>query len=312
MQSKCLVFCALMTIAYGCSKKITTPTEAMTETPTILRSAALPSAYFLKIVDEKVGDKSSVTEVKSDSTLISLSVTGLRAMKEEVKESAEKSEYTEEVLALTPGEIFPTKFTREYKHAEYKKGNETSKPTSYSGKTVLFEKTFGHYSVLIGNNSLPVDEDQRFREALERLDKIKYSEMVPKTPVKLNEPWYLDSVLVDRMGKVIGYPPSEGKSRASGKLTEVYSKAGKQWGKIEFTYDYVIAGDYSMDEKQQIVVTVTGNITQTWTVDIVMDSSANEAITKRKSYGKVELKSKDIQGTVNINMDYAETRTPAK
>jgi hypothetical protein len=214
------------------------------------------------------------------------------------------------VHALTPGEIFPTKFTREYKRAEYKKGDEASKPTSYSGKTVSFEKSFGHYSVLVGKNSLPVDEDQRFREALENLDKIKYSEMVPKTQVKLNEPWYLDSALVDRMGKVMGFPPSTGKSQASGKLTNVYSKAGKQWGAIEFRYEYVIEGTYHLDEKQQIGLAVTGNITQTWTVDIVVDGSTNEAMTKRKSYGTVELKGKDIKGTVTIDMDYTESHAP--
>ncbi len=317
MLRKCMIFCALMTIAYGCSKKKPTATETPTEPPSAnsnanSNSVAVPSNYFLKIRDEKVGDKSLVTEAKSELTAFTLTIAGLKGTKTDPKKSAEKSEYIEVVHALKPGEIFPTKFTREYKHAEFKKGNEASKPTSYSGKTVSFEKTFGHYSVLVDKNSLPVDEDRRFNEALERLDKIKYSEMVPKTPVRLNEPWYLDSVLVDRMGKVMGFPPSEGKSQASGKLINVYSKAGKQWGVIEFKYDYVIEGNYYLDEEQQIGLTVTGNIAQTWTVDIVMDGSSNEAITKRRSYGTVELKGKDIAGTVKIDKDYAETRTPVK
>src|SRR5579872_1518791 len=242
MLRKSLIFCALISIAFGCSKK--KPTESSSEPPPVIsntnaNSTAAPSNYFLKIRDEKVGDKSSVTETKSESTTITLNITGLKGTKSDPKKSAEKSEYIEVVHSLNPGEIFPTKFTREYKHAEYKKGDENSKPTSYSGKTVLFEKSFGHYSVLVGKNSLPVDEDQRFRESLEKLDKIKYSEMMPKTPVKLNEPWHLDPILVSRMGKVIGFPSSEGKSQASGTLTNVYTKGGKQWGVIEFKYNYV-------------------------------------------------------------------------
>jgi hypothetical protein len=310
-----------MIIVFGCSKKKPTPADTPADTPSTIsnssskpNTASIPSNYLLKIRDEKVGDKSSVTELKNDSTVFSFAVGKVKGKNIEGEKTTEKNEYIEAVHALSPGEIFPTKFTREYKRAEYKNGNETSKPTSYSGKTVSFEKTFGHYSVLLGKNSLPVDEDQRFRESLERLDKIKYSEMVPTTPVKLNEPWYLSSVLVDRMGKVMGYPPQEGKSQASGKLTDVYNKAGKQWGKLEFKYDYVIAGIAALDEKLQLFATVTGSITQVWTVDLVIDGSANEAITKRKSSGTIEFKGKDIElsGTIKLDMDFAETRAPLK
>jgi hypothetical protein len=325
MLRKCLIFCALMGIVFGCSKKKPTPPDTPAEVPSPTsnskpNSASLPSSFILKIRDEQVGDKSFVTELKGDTTVVAFTAAGFTKVKPDTTKTVEKSEYIEEVNAQVPGEIFPTKFTRMYKNAEFKKGNESSKPTSYSGKTVSFEKTFGHYSVLLGKNSLPVDEDQRFRESLERLDKIRYSEMVPTTPIALNEPWHLNSVLVDRMGKVMGYPPSAGKSQATGKLTDAYTKVGKLWGRIDFKYEYVIAGIAPLDEKQGIYVPVTGAIHQDWTVDLVIDGSSNEAITKRKSHGVIEMKGKietpgkdiDLTGTFTIDQDFAETRAPLK
>jgi hypothetical protein len=45
-----------------------------------------------------------------------------------------------------------------------------------------------------------------------------------------------------------------------------------------------------------------------------VDGSSNEAITKRKSYGTIEMKGKELEisGTITLDKDFAETRAPLK
>jgi hypothetical protein len=308
MLRKCLFFCTILAIAYGCSKKKPTEPESSPPPPgvtprgaTSTPSPAIPSTVTIKIREDKVGDKTHVNEESTSTSTFSISY--MQNKKSDVKSSSEKSDYIQAIYALKTGEQYPTKFTRDYKAAEFKEGDGPSKPASYVGKLVSFEKSFGHYSVTVNKNSIPSDEDEQFRTTLEKVDRTRRADLMPKGPVQVNVPWPINVVYAEDLGKLQDIDLNKAVSKGTGVLTSVYNKGGKQWGVLEFKLELCFEGGDFINK-------ISGSFTQTISMELVVDGSANEGVEKKKQTGKYEVQTKNLSLSVVDNFESVETYTP--
>jgi hypothetical protein len=307
MLRKCLFFCALLITAFACSRKKTPETVAETTNNPPLNSTPLPKKdslpvpefVTLKLKGDVLGIKRFVTEVHNGTLTMTLNG------KPDSKKSYSRNEYTEEILALTKGELYPTKFIRSYKIAERTTGVKPSMAASYSGKTVLFEKTFGLYSVLVDKNSLPVEEDQEFRDLLEKSGRNVYSTWLPPNPIRINAPWQLGQSAFEQFSIGMGLGIDKSKSKNSGVLTKLYYKGKTLWGVLEFNFNIVIEGNV---RDSGLVASGTDN--QTVILDMVVDGSSNEGVVKRKNNGKWEMAGKGLAFTIIYDDEDVETITP--
>lgn len=111
--------------------------------------------------------------------------------------------------------------------------------------------------------------------------------------------------MVAKFAKLTGFPIDKDKSKATGKLIKAYTKDGKQWGTLEYKIDLFVAGT----ERGS---TLSGNLTLTTTMDVVVDGSATEGAMKNKISGSVEAKNQALTVGFTIDADGVETRTPVK
>lgn len=302
MFRKCLVCSALVAIAFGCSKKNTSSTETPDQT-VISDSGPSGPTITLKFREKKVGDKSIVTGTNNQS--ITNTVTGPQGKKQEAPKTVEKYEYIEVILEMPAGAELPTKFTRHYKIAEQRLGDGPLMKPSYVGKTVLFEKKDGQYTISADGKPLPEEEDKIFHLALNKPSELKESDFAPKKPVAINESWTVDPAVIEKWANSIGFPINRAKSHATSKLAKAYIKDDKQWGVIESKIDFVIEGE-------DRGTTAFGSLTLDVTLDMVLDGSSIEKVMNSKRKGRIAGKNGVFQIDWVVEGDSVETQTPIK
>lgn len=300
MLRTCLLACALTAVAFGCTGKKPTPADSSED---VSNPGSEPAAaYTIKVREEQAGDKFVATETTTSSFTTTRS--GLKGKATDGKKSTEKVEYMETIIEFPNGSDWPTRFTRAYKASEEAPADGPAKSASYVGKTVLYEKKNGAYTITANGQPLPAAEEQPFRSQLER-PRVRDSELVPKAPVKLNEAWALDPVLVRRFAGLLNFPINKEKSQGTGKLIKVYAKAGKQWGVIEHKITLVI-------ENTAPGVIVSGTVTFSVTTDAVIDGTSSEATTKSKLSATVLNTQGPNKLEAALDVERATTQSPAK
>jgi hypothetical protein len=196
--------------------------------------ASAQETYKIRVrKEEKAGEKYSVREI--DKTTQKSRVTDAsKKVLEDLDEQTERMDvYEETILAKEPGKR-PHRLSRKFEKVLVKEeGKIVELPLA--GKTVTIERKDGKFSFKIDEGELSEQVLKYLSESFkhdtddeEKFDAIFLS----KDAVKVGETWKCDAKqiwkeLMPNAGEI-----DADKSTATGKLTEVYQKDGRTFGKI--------------------------------------------------------------------------------
>lgn len=279
MARKLLPLAVAIALVLGCKKKPST--EVGGDAPAPGGGGDPTATYTIKIRDMQKGDKVRVVATTKQTNTISLGA------KSETTTTEESYEYVQTTWEMPAGAREATRATREYKVARATDPTGKQRDLPIAGKTVEIELKNGKYAFTVAGKALTDAEAGRlateFRKA-EKSNKSILSLFMPKGPVKLNEPWAVDTAAVKELAGA-GGAVFDASSAITGKLTKAYTKDGQQWGTVEFTMNLVVTG--LGPNKPPLSGTTTG----TMVLDCPIDGSSLGGTETMKTNG-------DLKGTV--------------
>lgn len=248
-------------LVLGCKKK---PTNTDPD------GGDLNATYTIKIREQQQGDKVEVVITEKGATDIS---TG--GVTNTIKHDT-NLEYIDTILEMPAGADRPTKLTRTYKKAEqYDLVSKTTKTMSIQGKIVNIEKKGKNYEFTSKGKKLDAAESFHLQKEFGRETKAKVEDMLPKTAVKVGEPWTVDPASLKSMMSSFPFPIDTSKSKLTGTLTGFYTKNVQQWGTITFDFDL------ALDPKAAIAGgELAGTVKLTGILDAPIDVSGPEGTMK--------------------------------
>lgn len=233
-----LVPCVLLAASIvGCAKKPAAEPDAPAE-----------KTYAIRLRDRVTGDRFAVTETGSGSTR---RTEDFGDGKPQVLEfgGTHKYAYTEEYLDVPkPGEL-PTKARRTYTVAELTEhGKPVMDVAAFQGKAVLVgpDKDGRGYEFRVEPGGTMVSGAHGyhlFRHYNPDAKAAKPTELFPDRPVKVGESWQLDrAVVAARFGRP-GTKLDPAKTTATGTLTKVAEKGGREFGTVEYVLTLALLDD---------------------------------------------------------------------
>jgi hypothetical protein len=284
-------------LVLGCKKK-TEDTGAGGD------GAVVPSdpgaAYTIKVREEQKGDKSHVVRTSAGSFTVT------EGGKTEGDKTEEKYDYTEEVLEMPAGADKPTKLRRVYKTAERSEKGGSLKAAAYASKTVVIEKKGEMYEATIDGKPADIGDAMTLTKEYQRADKPKMEDLLPKTPVKVNDSWTVEQEALKRFASSLDMNLDVGKSSITGKLTKAYTRGGVQWGVLEYKIDLTV-----LPEKPGKGPSGGGKLVGDMTLDTPIDGSSHQG--SMKATMKATLNAPDGKGgQFVLDGKEEETRTPVK
>lgn len=197
------------------------------------------TAYTVKLKKPSAADRLKVTKDDTQTVVVALTVNGTN--RDSGQTNVRKYTYTDEVLArASDGQ--PTRVRRVYEAAEFStngRKNEAAEPdrpilATKAGEkfAFAFEKDGGAVP-----KAVAADLDRDFNR---NTDEASREVLTPTKPVKVNDTWQVDAA---KVAKGIGSDEmalDPAKSSATGKLTKVYTKDGKQWGVLEYKIELAV------------------------------------------------------------------------
>jgi hypothetical protein len=271
--------------------------------------AGEPKTYTIKF---KEGGKGDAVVIKTSETFTSHSklVDGAGKTHQDEKEKFHNSDEFEETILEKPAkEPYATKLKRQYKTALTEE-NGKKRTLPFQGKTILIEKKDGKYKFQIeGGKELTGEDAQELDDEFnkERSDMRANKLYAPNKAVALNEMWKIDpEPFLKGLQKEGGVEVDKGKIVATGKLTKVYEKDGRQFGvlifHIEAPIKSLLAGVAPPAAK---VSDVAGKMTMLRTVDGCIDGSSEAWSIKGTM--QTEIKGTLTQDAMAINLTHEES-----
>lgn len=297
----------LLAIAVGCGKKATTADSGQPEPAAATAAGESKATYAIKVRDEaQEGEKHQISKSQT------IAITGKLSPEDKQPKTlkgGEKFEYTQVVVTMPAGSDQPTKLTRTYKIAEQTEPGGKTKPYSFQGKTVTFEKKGAKdpYAIKTGDGkTLPEFEAFDHFAELNGKGRLKLEILLPKSPVKVGESWSVDRAGVQRFAGEAKMNVDLEKSRITGKLKRVHDRDGHPWGEIEWQ---AVMETLKPKGPQDVAATFTCQID----VDVPIDGSAYSGSLKMQlksvSKGKT-IKGEDDEST--FEMADEKKATPVK
>jgi hypothetical protein len=297
MSRRLVPLAVLVAAVVGCAQQA--PPGGGGESPT---PGGDPTAsYTIKFRDKQAGDKYEVIDSGTQSTNTTWSLPVGKQTKSEGMDF--RSEFTETVLETTPGVPEPTKLTRVYKAADWTIEKKTL-PAPFVGKTVTIEKKGDAYTFKADGKDLSGVQAQQLAEEFGKTRKIRLADLLPKTPVKLNEVWSPDPAALKDLASAIKLPVNADRSKMTGKLTRAYTKDGRQFGVIEVRTVLSIEGKGSSGP--------TGTFTVETTYDTPIDGSSYEGTMKVNMTGTLNGREKSIEFQAVIDKKQERSVKPVK
>jgi len=238
--------------------------------------------YTLKL---KKGEKGSTTHVqKTQNELSDVKIadnTG-NALKDELKKQVKTSTYDETILERPDSKKKPTGLKRTYQKATVKVDEDT-KVLPYQGKTIIIEKKGGKFQFRYENGGEITGPDAELLDNEFNKDKADIDMdalMLPGKAVAVGEVWMLPTAaFAEAFDKENKLQVDADKSKATGKLTKAYKKDGKQYGDLEFTFEFPVklirgeGGENIVCEPETVLIL-------TWKASSCIDGSLQDARTK--------------------------------
>jgi hypothetical protein len=225
----------------------------------MLAPAQAEETYTIKPRKSGKGDVTRVDMHENGKAVDKLLSLDGRLLKEKSTRTAKTLQFKQTILEQPKGQERPTKIQREYKKAEVKE-DDTTRPLSYQGKTILIEKKGDKYHFqIIGGAELTGDDakdlDQEFNQG--RADGHDFQKvLLPAKPMAVGATWKIDpQKVVKELSKgdkgeslVVDFT----KAVASGKLISAKKKDGKQFGVIEYHLELPVKELGSKDNRLQL------------------------------------------------------------
>jgi hypothetical protein len=202
-------------------------------------AAPAPDTHTIKIKESAPGDVADVTLQTAEETAVQVVDANGKAVVDQKESKVQSYAFRETILERPDPKKRATKLKREYTKAEVKT-KDRAQTLPYQGKTVLIEKgRDGKYRFRIeGGKELTGEEATYLEEEFNRgrgdLDMQKL--MLPGKPVAVGEVWkiaptdLLKAWELEQHGLIV----DTARTTASGKLLEVQTRNGRQFGKLEF------------------------------------------------------------------------------
>lgn len=203
-------------------------------------SAVAQEAVPIKIAHPRAGERARVTIDEKMTTKSVYTIQGMAQNKDEV--TTKSFIYTDEVIENTKNTKRATKLKRTYEKAVLGKDDST-KPLSVEGKTVLIEKKGNKYSFTVDGQAIDADAIKLLQDEFDKPDgKDVRDIMFPMKSVKPGESWKIDAAdMIKAIGET-GPIFDKDKLTATGTLVKAYKKDGKQFGVIEFNLETPVTG----------------------------------------------------------------------
>jgi hypothetical protein len=269
--------------------------------PAFAVAAPAPETYTIKLKHNPSPGKSvTVKDTSKQTGSVKIFDPDGKLLMENKPDEAKEEIYTQKVLIQEKGDKRPQKYTKTFKKA-VAIGNGTEKQLSYHGCTIVFELKDGKYQVAVEGDKAVTkkDLDALAKQANDQDAKTMDELLLPKTAVKLKEPWKLD---VKNLAKLFGAGAKVDveKSKAEAQLLKAYKKDGKQFGVIELSIKLAIKGlpggiefdpPATMDMKMTLDASIDGS-----------DTSGSLTMTG-KLKGKAGIDQNGMKFSIEMNMD---------
>jgi hypothetical protein len=232
-----------------------------------------PKTYTIKFKEGGKGDAVLIKNTDTIKSRLKLVDSDGKTVQDEQHTLKTTDIFEETILEKPAKETYATHLKRKYTKARSTQNGEERK-LPFEGKTVLIEKKDGKYQFRIDGKELTGEEAKELDEEFnkERPEKRANEIFAPKNPVKLNETWKVDpELLLKSLLKEGGMEIDKAKAVATGKLTKVYQKDGRQFGVMSFRIKLPIK---SFAPEGKKVEKVAGQMTMVMTVDGCIDGSA--------------------------------------
>jgi len=203
----------------------------------VFAAAPADEAYTIKIKKSAKGDVIRIEDQEEGENKMTILVGGKEAPNQPPQGKEAKNEvYLETIVEKPDPNERATSLKRKYEKARFTKdGKEQTR--GYEGKTVLIEKKGDKFGFqLEGGKELTSADAEALDREFNKNNGLSESEMekmlMPSKPVKVGETWKIDAdKLLKALAKEGGFAGDNPK--ASGKLVEVYEKAGHRFGKMD-------------------------------------------------------------------------------
>lgn len=166
------------------------------------------------------------------------------------------------------------------------------------GREIVIEKRNGFYDFRPADNGgldpgARLFLDKRYQDYFESFN---VQDFLPGKPVRLYSSWDLPvKRLVKALGEAAMVPFDEGKSKGSGKLTRVWDKDGRKYGRIELTAEIV------MKSPEKGIELKEGKVQLGWVVELCIDGSKHDVSATATVDSSIEFTSpKEGSGKVKV------------
>lgn len=261
-------------------------------------------AYTIKIKQgPDVGKAVTVTDTDSKTSSTKVTDADGKVLKDGAKQTEKTDEvYTETVLARKDKDA--TKYKRTYKTATRTRDGK-AEARSYQGRTVLFEKKDGKFTVTVeGDKPLSKEDLADLTHKADEADSARDEVFLPTKPLKVGGIWKVEGKdIVKAFGKG-GDKFDADHTGAEGKLVKVYKKDGHQFGVMEVRMKLAPAPDPKVKYEKPPVVEMK------LTLDAAIDGStpAGTATMTGGMVAKVTVEQGGKNFTVDSTLDLSSKK----
>jgi len=251
--------------------------------------------YTIQLGEERQGDKMAVIESYRES--VTRELNGPNGPETKTRKKTERYDYVEEILDRPANARQPTKAARKYAVAETGHDGGPFQKRTFAGKTVLIELKGDSYSFTVDGVDLPAGEAARMRDTFGRAARFDATAL-PKAPVGINQSWNTNPEVAISMAKIFSLDPrllKPEQCRDFGRLTQVYSNEGKQWGVIVLNDELVFGG-------QDAVSSIMARVSLEHRIDSPIDGSSSAWHLTIGMNGKMNAKS-DKGESVDLSLE---------
>jgi hypothetical protein len=244
-------------------------------------SAALPAAaqeaVTLRFKDSVNGDIVAITRTEEASNTVRVVDPVEKVLLEKAEKRSSTFIWQETILDKEPQQL-PTRLRRRYEKAQVQIGDK-KEVLPFEGKTVLIEKHESKYRFQLDGGIELTGKEAHYLDSEFNSSKLDYLAMrrilLPGKAVKINEEWRINSDpvikdLAQADGSTLGVDRE--RATATGKVLAVYTREGRQFGKISFTLEFPLTEVRQGDKRARLQQGAKMSLNKT--IDACIDGGA--------------------------------------
>jgi len=236
---------------------------------TLTVAARAEDTYTIKLKHSPdVGKSITVTDTSTTTAQNKVTDADGNVVGDDKKHVEKKEEvYTETVLEK--GDKRPNKYKRSYEKAIRTRDGK-AEALSYEGRTIIFEKKGGKYTVTAeGEKPISKDDLEELTSTANQSSLGEEELFIPTKPVKVGDTWKMEPKKIAE-----SFPGGLDAARTSGevKLTKVYQKEGHPYGILDVTLKLAVpvAKGVTFEKEPMLVFKVT--------LDTAIDGSSTSGV----------------------------------